>query len=399
MPNIRNYQFRLYPTKQQESKLQNNLNVCKWVYNKFVEQIQSSFLSRNDMNYILTELKHQEPWLYKYHSKMLQMVSTKLYGAQKTLIKLSKKGHKTGKIKFIKYNEYRTFTYNQSGYKLTKHGDTNLLYLSKIGYVEIRLHREISYEIKQVVITRTKSGKWCACITCEINNIIAPKLNFEKVVGIDVGIKNFVYDSEGNRISNPLELKKMLKPLVRVQRKISRRCKGSNNRLKAIKRMQKIHEKIANSRKDFQHKVSTHYAKNYDVVIVEKLQTLNMVKNHRLARSIIDSSWGTFVRKLEYKCKLLVKVSPRNTTIECSKCGSKVRKSLAVRIHRCNTCNLVIDRDYNASINILQKGLKIFGIKPKMRSYLNCKLPQEMRKVTPVKIVRSMKQEKVNCSS
>ena len=388
MPDIRNYQFRLYPTKQQENRLENNLNVCKWVYNKFVEQIQNSFLSRNDMNYILTELKEQEPWLYKYHSKMLQMISTKLDNAQKTLIKLRKKGCKTGKIKFIKYNEYRTFTYNQSGYRLTKHGDTNLLYLSKIGHIEIRLHREISDVIKQIIVTRTKRGKWCACITCEINNIIAPKLNFEKIVGIDVGIKNFVYDSEGNRVSNPLNLKKMLKPVRRVQRKISRKRKGSNNRLKVIKRMQKIYEKIVNSRKDFQHKVSTHYAKNYDVIFVERLQTLNMIKNHKLSRSIMDSSWATFLQKLDYKCKLMVEVSPRNTTIDCSRCGNKVRKSLAVRIHRCNTCNLVIDRDYNASINILQKGLEIFGIEPKVINYLNCELPQEMRKVTPVKIVK-----------
>ena len=111
---MRNYKFRLYPNLEQEYKLQNNLNVCKWVYNKFVDHAQKSFLSRNDMNYILTELKQSESWLYRYHSKMLQMVSTQLEGAEKSLIEKSKKGHKIGQLRFARYGEYRTFTYNQS---------------------------------------------------------------------------------------------------------------------------------------------------------------------------------------------------------------------------------------------------------------------------------------------
>jgi len=392
---IRNYKFRLYPNLEQEYKLQNNLAVCRWLYNKFVEQSQKSFLSRNDMNYILTELKQSEPWLYNYYSKMLQMVSTQLEGSEKALIELNKKGHKTGKLKFVRYNKYRTFTYNQSGYKLEKHGDQDLLYLSKIGYVEIRKQREIpeNANIKQIVITKSKSGKWHACITCDIVEPLfnIPKISFVKSVGIDVGIKSFVYDSDGYQTPNPLNLKKMLKPLARIQRKISRKKKGSNNRLKAILHLQRIHERIANRRKDFQHKLSTIYAQNNDVVFIEKLEKLNMVKNHKLARSIMDSSWGTFLQKLEYKCKLLVEVPSRNTTIDCSRCGNKVPKSLAMRIHRCDKCNLVLDRDHNASINILKKGLKIFNLSAKADYH---RLPQELREVTPVEIsMKSMKQE------
>ena len=381
---VRNYKFRLYPTAQQEYKLNNNLNVCKWVYNKFVEQAQNNFLTRNDMNYILTELKQQESWLYNYHSKMLQSISTQLESAEKTLIELSKKGHHTGKLRFARYGEYRTFTYNQSGYKLEQCGKQDYLYLSKIGYIEIRKHREIPQNdtIKQVIITRSKSGKWHACVTCETGINTPPMIDFSKAVGIDVGIKKFAYDSDGHQTPNPLNLKKMLKPLARIQRKIARRQKGSQNRTKAVKFYQIIHERIMNRRKDFQHKLSTQYAKNHDVVFVEKLEKLNLVKNHKLSRSIMDSSWGTFVQKLEYKCKLLVEVPARNTTINCSRCGNKVPKSLAVRIHRCDKCNLVMDRDYNASINVLQKGLNIFG------------LPQELREVTPVEIsMRSVKQE------
>ena len=370
---MRNYKFRLYPNIDQEYKLNNNLNVCKWVYNKFVEQAQKSFLSRNDMNYYLTELKQSESWLYNYHSKMLQMVSTQLESAEKSLIEISKKGCKTGKLRFARYNEFRTFTYNQSGFKL----ENNKLYLSKIGEIRIKKHRDTPDNIKQVIVTKTKSGKWYACLTCELLHTIPPKISFEKSVGIDVGIKSFAYDSDNHQTPNPLTLKKMLKPLIRVQRKVSKCVKGSNNRIKHIKRLQRIHERITNRRNDFQHKLSSTYANHYDVVFVENLQLSNMVKNHKLSRSIMDSSWGTFVQKLEYKCKLLVEVPARNTTIDCSRCGTKIPKSLAVRIHRCDKCNLVIDRDYNASINILQKGLKIFN---------QNKLPQELREVKLVEI-------------
>jgi len=383
----RNYKFRLYPTILQQNKLQNNISVCRWVYNRFVKIAQNNFVSRNDLNYFLTELKQSEPWLYNYHSKMLQMVSTQLGGSQKSLIELDKKGHKVGSLKFARYEEYRTFTYNQSGYKLEQHGNTDLLWLSKIGFIEIRKHREPIGKIKQVSISRSKSGKWYAIATCEINTATDTKtINFEKSIGIDVGIKNFVYDSQGYSTTNPLNLKKLLKPLARVQRKVSRRQKRSNNRKKALRFYQRIHEKIACRRRDFHHKLSSKYAKDNDIVFVERLAKLNMVKNHKFARNIMDSGWGTFCKMLEYKCKMLVEVPARNTTINCSRCGNAVPKNLAVRIHNCDKCGLVLDRDHNASLNILQNGLHIIG--------MNNKLPQELREVTPVKISeRLMKQE------
>jgi len=388
---LRNYKFRLYPNLEQEYKLQNNLNVCKWVYNKFVEQAQKSFLSRNDMNYILTELKQSESWLYNYHSKMLQMISTQLESAEKSLIEKSKKGHKTGQLRFARYNEFRTFTYNQSGFKL----NNNKLFLSKIGDIRIKKHRDTPEIIKQVIVTKTRSGKWYACLTCELVKMNSPKIDFTKAVGIDVGIKSFAYDSDNHSTPNPLNLKKMLKQLVRVQRKVSKCVKNSNNRIKHIKRLQRIHERIVNRRNDFQHKLSSIYANHYDVIFVEDLQLTNLVKNHRLAQSIMDSSWGAFLQKLEYKCKLLIKVPARNTTINCSRCGNKVPKNLAVRIHRCDKCNLVIDRDYNASINILQKGLEIFNLSAKA----DYRLPQELRKVTPVEISKKSMKQEAHCFS
>jgi putative transposase len=179
----------------------------------------------------------------------------------------------------------------------------------------------------------------------------------------------------------------MLKPLARAQRKISRRQKGSNNHTKALKWYHIVHEKIKNKRRDFLHKIST-YAK-YDVVFVEKLQKLNIVQNRRLARNILDSGWGIFEKMLDYKT-VLVEVPAKNTTIQCSRCGKIMPKSLAVWTHRCDVCGLVLERDHNAAINILKKGLEIFNLSPQA----TIKVPQELRELTPVEIsTRSMKQE------
>ncbi len=385
---IRNFKFRLYPNSDQVKKLQGNLDACRWIYNKFVEFAWNGFLSRNDMNYMLTELKQSEPWLYNYHAKMLQMVSTQIEGAQKSLIRLQKNGYKTGKLRFARHDTYRTFIYNQRGYKLERCENKDFLCLSKIGFIEIRKHRESIGRIKQIIISKSKSEKWHACITCEIDSNL-PKINLAKSIGIDVGIKNFAYDSDGYVTPNPLNLQKLLKPLARVQRKISRRQLGSNNRRKAVKWYQIIHERIKNRRKDFLHQLSTRYAKKYDVVFVERLAKLNMVKNHRLARSILDSGWGIFTNMLDYKT-MLVDVPGKNTTVNCSRCGNMVPKSLAIRTHRCGVCGLMLDRDHNAAINILKKGLDVFGI-----TYQESNLPQELREVTPVEIPKgSMKQEK-----
>lgn len=352
----RNFKFRLYPNQSQWKRLDNTLGVCKWVYNKMVEHVKNGFVSRNELNYFLTELKEQEPWLYSYHSKMLQMISTQIDSAQKSLIQLRRNGYKTKGLKFVKYSEYRSFTYNQTGFKI----QNGFLYLSKIGQIKIVQHRKISEDskIKQVIITKSKSGKWNACVTCEID-IILPEMNPRKSVGIDVGIRNFTYDSDGLVTTNPLYLQKMLKPLARAHRKISRRKKGSKNRRKAVKFYQLIHERIKNRRKDTMHKLSTYYATKYDIVFIERLQKVNMLKNHRLSRGILDSGWQIFSRMLSYKTNL-VEVSARNTTTNCCRCGTNIPKSLAVRIHKCKVCNLVIDRDYNASINILKRGLNQF---------------------------------------
>ena len=356
------YKFRLYPTIAQEKKLLSTLEACRYVYNYFVRN-GYMMTTRNDMNYALTELKEQKPWLYEYNSKMLQMVSTQVAGARKALRELKKKGYEAGngKLKFKKYGEFDTcIIFNQSGFDID--APNNILYLGKIGRIRMKIHRSIVGNIKQIALKR-KAGRWYACVTTDnnyrmVHSSILEPIDLRKSVGIDVGIKKYAHDSDNNEIPNPENLKKMLKPLIRAQRKVSRRVKGSQNRKKAIRFYQKIHERIANRRKDFLHKLSTHYARKYDMIFIEKLNVLNMVRNHHLARSIMDASWGTFKQMLEYKAKMVLEVPAPYTTIECSRCGNKVPKSLAVRLHRCDKCGLKIDRDYNSSHRIKQRGLK-----------------------------------------
>ncbi|MFN3654674.1 MAG: RNA-guided endonuclease InsQ/TnpB family protein [Candidatus Nitrosotenuis sp.] len=371
----RTFKFRLYPDHNQQEKLSDTLDACRWLYNKMVEKIRKEgFQSRNDLNYFLTELKESERWLYSYHSKMLQMVSTQIDGAQKALAQL-RKNDKTGQLKFARFSKYNTFVYNQSGFDI----EDGFLHLSKIGRIKLIQHREIptNAQINQVTISRSKSGKWHACVTVELDAIM-PKIS-PNIAGINVGIKDFACDSDGHQTPNPLNLQKMLKPLIRAQRKISRRRKGSQNRKKAVRFYQIIQERIKNKRKDFLHKLSTQYAK-YDMIFVERLAKLNMVKNHSLA-SILDSGWDIFANMLDYKTTM-VQVPAQNTSVDCSRCGNAVPKTLAARIHRCDKCGLVLDKDHNTAINILKKGLSIFNI------------PQELRELTPAEITKwSRKQE------
>lgn len=326
----------------------------------------------------LVELKEQELWLRNYYSRMLEGVVRRIDSNRRVLRALAKKGHKVGKLSLASQYSCNSFTYNRTGFRIEKHGNTDLLWLSKIGYVQIRLHRQV-FAIKQITVCKNNS-KWHAIVCCEATKPLFKLVDLQKSIGLDVGITKFVHDSDNNSVDNPLFLKTMLKPLRRADRRLSRRRKGSRNWQKAKTRLQLLHERIRNKRSDFLHKLSTSYSKKYDVLFLERLGISRLMKNRRMARSIADSSWRTFKQYVQYKARLVVEVDPYNSSVACSKCGNKVPKPLAMRVHRCDRCGLVIDRDYNASLNIRQRGLQ--------------KLLMGHEEVTPVKILsESMKQE------
>lgn len=326
------------------------------------------------MQFALVELKESYPWLYNYHSKMLQMVVHKVDAARKALSALKMNGYKVGRLRYLTSEEYSSFTYNQSGFRI----ENDKLRLSKVGSIKIVLHRE-PVNVKQVIVCK-QAGRWYAIVACETTKTVFKFIDPDKSVGIDVGVTKFAHDSDNHEIENPLFLKEMFKPLKRVQRKVSRRINGSNNHVKAKSWVARLHARIARKRRDFLHKTSSYYANRYDIIFLERLRTLNMVKNHRLSGNILDSGWRTFKIMLDYKAKMVIEVDPEHTSINCSRCDEPVPKTLAIRTHRCHKCGLIIDRDYNASLNIKQKGLK--------------NLPKGLGKVTPVEIaLQSGKQE------
>jgi len=312
------YKFRLYPTEDQEKRLLETLEICRQTYNYFLSKIKESekIPSRLELQAELPKLKKEKPELKEVYSKVLQMVLYQLYSNLKALAKLKKNGKKVGKLRY-KGKWFKTFVYNQSGFKIIKTGKRlDKLHLSKIGNIPIRIHREIEGKIKQVIIKRYRSGKWFALICVEKEKKKLPKTG--KVIGIDVGIRSFLTDSEGRQIENPRFYEKTLERIKIEQRRLSKKRKGSKNYEKQRRKLAKAYEKLVNQRNDFLHKLSRFYVENYDVICVENLNIRNMVRNHNLAQKILDASWGKFLHCLTYKAesagKQVVKVNPRGTS-------------------------------------------------------------------------------------
>lgn len=243
--------------------------------------------------------------------------------------------------------------------------DTSKIKLPKLGIVKIRNNLPIQGGILSATISQALSGKYFVSICCDNVNI-EPFEKTGSVVGIDLGIKDFAITSDGVKIPNPKYLKQSLDKLAKLQRDLSRKTRGSSNYNKQRIKVAKLQEHIANQRKDFLHKLSTQLVKDYDIICLEDLKVKNMLKNHKLARSISDVSWSTFVSYLNYKSlwydKQISKIStffPSSQT--CSICGEKFpfTKDLGVRDWTCPNCGIKHDRDINAANNILNEGIRL----------------------------------------
>lgn len=244
-----------------------------------------------------------------------------------------------------------------------------LLHLSKIGDIPVRLHREIDGEIKQVIIKHSANNNWYAIVCCEYDHPInTGPVDRSKTVGIDVGIMNHAYDSNGKVTPHPHNIDQKLKRLRREQRRLSRKKKGSRNRERQKIKVATIHEDMTNCRNDFLHRLSWYYVDNYDVICMEDLNIQGLMRGIPNARNMADASWGRFRMMVGYKaetaCKLHIKVPPKNTSQNCSGCGTEVPKTLTVRTHKCPHCKLKIDRNLNASLNIKRLGLERIGWEP-----------------------------------
>ncbi len=377
---IRSYKFRIYPSRKQIELLNHHLWLSKQLWNEqlaLCNQFYKDFEQHPTKNTLQNLTKN-----YGMYAQVQQKISNKVFNSIIRVFKLKKKGIKIGFPRFKNFNRVKSLYYPQCGFVLQ-----NKLIVTPFGEMQIKKHREIKEKIKTLTLKKEASGKWFAIFTSKIEKVEL-KTHSEKEVGIDLGLLKLATLSDGNIIENPRYFKELQNNLSFQQRKLSRKINKSKNFNKQKIKVSLIHEKIVNSRKDFLHKNTRTIINSYSMITLEDLQIQNMLKNHKLAKAISDVSWGEFIRMLCYKAEgtgsKVILVNPKNTSKQCSKCSSLKTKEelpLSNRIYCCTKCNLNIDRDLNAAINILNKhtvgqtGINASGIETqvstKKEEYIN----------------------------
>lgn len=366
---LRAYKYRLYPTEQQKIKIARHIGCYRWVYNWGLEnkikawQKDKKSLSKFDLSNMLPDLKKKKEteWLKEVNSQTLQQALENLDSAYVRFFK-EKKGFPKFKNKHKSKQTFRVPQKAKVNEEITK------LYLPKfLEGIKIVKDRKFKGVIKNVTIEKTPTNKYYASILVETKDepMAKKKIQDRTTIGLDLGIKDFVVLSTGEKIANPKLMKQYESKLKKAQRILSRRVKGGQNRNKAKFKVAKVHEKIANVRKDFLHKLSHKLTHENQVnsIVIEDLAVCNMVKNHKLAKSISDCSWSEFVRQLEYKSewygKNLIKIGRFEPSSKlCSTCGTINQElTLKDREWTCDGCNTRHDRDINAAINVKSIGL------------------------------------------
>lgn len=356
--------FRAYPNKEQENLINRTFGCCRLIYNKGLAMRNEAFASGEKVGYsqtsaMLTELKKTED-----HAFLKDVDSIAL---QQSLRDLDR-GFQNFFGKRARYPQFRSKHNRHQSYRTINQKDNiriagNYIKLPKLGYVKFRQSMKVGH-IHHVTVEKTPTGKYFLVLNVEFEP--EKRANNGGVIGIDVGLKEFYTDSNGNTVSNPRYLEKSEKKLIREQRKLSRKQPGSNNRNKQRIKVARVHEKIMNQRDDFLQKQSTILERENQIICIEDLNVRGMVRNHRLARSIVSASWSKFFTMLEYKSSWygndLIRVPtmyPSSQTCSCCGYRNPLTKKLSVRRWECPNCHTIHDRDHNASINILNKGLGI----------------------------------------
>ena len=355
---------RIYPTTVQKEALSQAFGCSRWWWNRALNLNNETYkatgkgLSRQGYNDLLPALKQEFPWLTDCYSQVLQSVSLNLSRA------------------FINFFEGRA---KYPNFK-SKHGKQSIQYpqsvklldgaikLPKIGEVGASLHRTFDGKLKTVTISMACTGKYYAALLFDDGLPLASTSVEGKAIGLDLGLTHFAITSDGSKFDNPRHLKKREKNLKRKQQKLSRKVKGSNRRAKTRKIVARVHERITNTRKDFQHKLSRKLVNENQVIIVENLAVKNMVKNHNLAVGISDCGWAEFKSQLKYKAEKEGKTYLEigrffPSTKTCHVCLNQISSlPLEVRSWTCSFCNTKHDRDINAAINIRDEGLRLLAL-------------------------------------
>jgi len=354
------YEFRLRPTKSQERRLIATLDASRFVYNWSIEDRKNLWqrchvsTNFNDQSGYLKHLKGANPWLKEVHAHPLQDALKRVELSFVRFFKAHKKGH--GFPRFKGRNQYDSFTFKE--WENGASFDGKRLSLSKIGRVRIVLHRLIEGEIKTCTIKRREDG-WYALFSVVVADPKPSKIN--NPVGIDVGLESFAVLSTGEKIENPRHLRTSERGLKIAQRKASRRKKGSNRRRKAVRHLALMHLRVQRARKSFHFTQASRLAKRFNPIFVEHLNIRGMLRNHRLAKSISDASWGQFLGILSHSAESAggasIAMEARGSSQECARCGAHVPKPLSERTHRCWNCGWVVPRDENSANVILNRGL------------------------------------------
>jgi putative transposase len=361
---MRTFEYRLFVNKQQAHLLMECLKETRIIFNEMLESVKAQYEEKGTFpsKYNLeTAFKGQGAHV---PATTVQMLADRLSQSLKQF--LTARQHTipgVGFPRFKKPNRWHSIQLRQYGKDVSLHEDKkHLIVPKKIGhFLKIKLHRPMEGTPKTVHLVLRADGHWYALIVCETE---ARTDHLESIcehpdVGIDVGLTSFLTDSEGHTVENPRFYRTSQKTLRRKQRQLCRRKKGSHRRRKAARNTAQTHLKIARQRRDFHFKVAKRYTESHQHIAVEDLGICNMVKNHHLAQSIMDASWGAFLNILEDKAARaghqVIRVDPRFTSQKCHQCGEIVQKSLSVRTHICPFCGYVADRDVNAAKNILLK--------------------------------------------
>lgn len=355
---LKSVKYRLYPTKIQADLLNKHIGGCRFIYNLALETKQTAYIGNKinlscfDLIKQLPDLKKELTWLKEINSESLQQAIINLDVAFSRFFK----GHSNFpkfKKKFVKqsFRVPQAITIKNNKLRIPKFREG----------INVVLHRLLKGTIKQATINKTSTEKYFVSILYDTTELIQSKLKINKntTIGVDLGIKSFLVTSNGIEVNNPKYLRKVQSRLKFTQRKYSKH-KGKRTK----HRLAILHEKVANQRKDFLNKVSTQLIKNHDSIAIEDLNISGMVKNHNLAQSIQDASWGTFISMLEYKAnwygKNILKISRFDPSSKlCSVCGN-INKELTLqdREWTCKKCGSLLNRDVNAAINIKNFALK-----------------------------------------